>query len=1037
VQNGKRKVIHIDKNLYVCNWKIKRNNHLLTNFKMNNIYRKTSICLVSGILFFIVIFSGVRSFAQVHPADDPNLDQVPRYLRENFPAYDHAPLSTVITVDNWDNFNLGVDLAENNIAASLQNPAWHFLAYNINAGHHTEDGLNYANVVPNFGVSLAGDPVVAYDSIGNLYYINLFSASSIEGIKVIKSTDNGATWGSAVTGASGNDKCWIACDQTNGPYTNYVYVCMTNNGQGSFARSTDNGATFTTTFTPGTQSLPGMSVCVGAYNDIQGGAVYCVTNSGSTFNSIYTFYRSLDGGENFTLMSSQQFANTVGTQLNNRHSVQGMRTRPYPYIAADNSFGPHRGRLYNVYASNDPPGNGNKPDIWLRYSDDGGGTFSPAIRVNDDPNTQANHQWHPAVWCDKQTGRIYLNWMDTRDTPTSDSAYIYATYSDDGGVTFAPNQRISNKKMKIDCSTCGGSGSPRYQGDYNGIVSNIKGSLSGWTDFRDGNFMSTTGYFPDFAMALDHNSDTIYAGSDSTDFTVSIPGVKLYSDTVLLTCEIVPVPSGGSVIISFPQGNMITTYPDSRIIHLKSVGAVPPGDYQVVFTAAGPNGTPVHRRNATLNIINPDFIILNATASPSSICQGASTQLLADANGGTPPYTYSWTSNPAGFSSNIANPVASPLVNTWFIVTVSDNASNSSVDSVLVTISPVPEMPGPITGPTETCSESPAIFSIAPVFGATSYSWTVPPDVGIINGQNTTNLAVQWGSTPGTVSVIAGNNCGNSNPSVLAVSVIEKPVAPGTISGPSLVCSNANVYFSIAEVPGAESYLWTTSLGATIVSGQGTTTININWGENPGSVSVIAQNSCGSSPQTTKEIGIETLPAAAGVISGKDTVCKGQNGYQYSVPEITGAVTYSWTVPTGSMIIGNDTGQVIIVDFSMEAVSGDITVKGHNTCGDGGESIKTVTANPCTGISENKPARNASVYPNPASGQLYISVKSQVKELKLVLTDMNGRELYMESFKNTGPGFTARLDISGYAKGLYFLRLITDEDFYTEKVLIQ
>ena len=1000
---------------------------------MENLSGKIMFNAVLGIIFILMVYPATLLRAQVLPADDPNLDQVPRYLRENMQPKDNAPISNVITIDNWDNFNLGVDYAENNIAASLQNPAWHFMAYNINAGHHTEDGLIWAQVIPDFGTSLSGDPVVAYDSLGNLYYINLYPSGTIEGVKVIKSTDNGATWGTALTGAQGNDKCWIACDQTSGPYANYVYVCMTNNGQGSFARSTDLGATFITTFTPGTQSLPGMSVCVGAYTSIQGGAVYCVTNSGSTFNSIYTFYRSLDGGANFTLMSSRQFSNTVGSQINGRNSVEGMRTRPYPYIAADNSYGPHRGRLYNVYASNDPPGDGNKPDIWVRYSDDGGATFSEAMRANDDTNTQANHNWHPAVWCDKQTGRLYLNWMDTRDTPTSDSAYIYATYSDDGGATFVTNQRISNKKMKIDCSSCPGGGSPRYQGDYNGIVSNMKGSLSGWTDFRDGNFMSTTGYFPDFAMALDHSADTLFAGNDSIDFVVSVPAVKLYADTVFLSGAIIPVPARGALTFSYPQGNMITTYPGSKIIRMKSSGTIQAGSYQTVFTAAGPNGTPVHARYAAVSIMH----FITVTATPPSICLGASTQLLAVANVGTPPFTYSWTSRPVGFSSGTANPVVSPMVNTWYIVTATDNESNTTIDSVLVSILPVPEMPGPIIGPPGICKGYPATFSIAEVFGATSYSWTVPPDATITNGQNTKMIDVLWGEVPGTVSVIAGNFCGNSNPSVFTVSLIELPPAPDTIMGPSLVCNSANIDFSIEEIQGAISYLWTVFPDAIIMSGQGTKTINVNWGVNPGTVNVLAQNSCGSGLPRTKDIGLETLPSAAGMITGKDTVCKNHTGYQYGVEDITGAITYTWTVPDGAKISGPENEKEILVDFSTDAVTGEITVSGHNTCGDGVESSKTIMVSPCTGIFENKPDKVAILYPNPAAGLLNVAIKNHALQLKLILTDVNGREVYTESFQNTQPGFIVRIDISAFPGGLYFIRLISDDQLYTEKVVIQ
>ena len=362
-----------------------------------------------------------------------------------------------------------------------------------------------------------------------------------------------------------------------GPYANYVYTVMTNNSVGAFSRSTDHGATFQLTESFNTQSVPGMMVCVGPNGNIQGGSVYVVTNSGSSFASTYTFYRSTDGGLNFTLMSAQNFSGYVGEYYNSRNSVEGMRTRPYPYIAADNSYGPNRGRLYLIYASNDPPGNNNKPDIWCRYSTDNGTTWSAAIRVNDDANPAQHNQWHPAMWCDKETGRFYVQWMDTRDCPTNDSALIYATYSDDGGVTFAANQAISNEKMKISCPTCGGSGDPRYQGDYNGIISNKKVSMLGWTDFRDGNFMSMTGYFPDFALSLDKSSDTLFTTLDSTIITVQVPEIKLYEDTVLVSAVVNPVPSAGSITFSYPQGTMMTSYPGTLPVQIKSRGTCSPG----------------------------------------------------------------------------------------------------------------------------------------------------------------------------------------------------------------------------------------------------------------------------------------------------------------------------------------------------------------------------------------------------------------------------------------------------------------------------
>jgi hypothetical protein len=992
---------------------------------------------VSGLLLFLSIMSGWNHSARAQFPDDPNLDQLPRSLRENPPPADAALFSYVITVNNWDNFSLGTDLGENNIAASLQNPAWHFVAYNYNVGHHTEDGNKWEDVIPDFGYDMAGDPVVAYDSIGNLYYVNLYPKEQIEGTKVIRSTDNGATWTPSITGVYGNDKCWVACDQTSGPYANYVYVCMTNYTEGAFARSTDHGGSFETTFTPSTQTLPGMSICVGPNGNIQGGAVYCVTNSGNSFNSVYTFYRSFDGGATFTLMSSQQFANTVGNQVGTRHSVQGMRTRPYPYIVADNSYGLYRGRLYNVYASNDPPGDGNKPDIWLRYSDDGGATFSDAILVNDDPNTTINYQWHPSVWCDKQTGRIYLNWMDTRDIPTGDSAYIYATYSDDGGLTYAPNQRISNKKMKIDCSTCPGGGTPRYQGDYNGIVSNRKGSLSGWTDFRNGNYMSVAGYFPDFAMAIDHNVDTLYAGADSVDFAVSIPEIKLYSDTVILSAVMDPVPGGGgTVTFAFPQGNVITSYPASKMVRIKSSGGLASGSYQAVFTASGPNVTPVHKRNATIQVINTGYILLDADAEPDAVCLGASTQLLSNASGGTPPYTYSWTSHPPGFNSTTANPVATPSANTWYIVTVSDTSFHVSIDSVQVTILPVPEMPGPVNGPSEICIGGLETFSVQPVFGATSYSWMVPSDATIMNGQNTPSIQVLWGNTPGTVSVIAGNFCGISNPSVLSVDTTNIPSVPGEISGPSAVCPRATVEYSIDEVPGAIAYLWTVYPDAIITGGQGTDAVTVEWGEQPGTISVLANNSCGNGQPNTKEIVLESMPDPAGPITGKDSVCMNHT-YEYGVGEIAGATSYIWTVPPGCAIVGTQNGDTVQIDFSPESVSGQVTVRGNNTCGDGAVSRKTVFVYICPGIRENMLSDLAFLYPNPASDFLNIKILKQLSSFRIQISDLSGRVFRTTDYRDAPSRFTISIDISFLSPGIYFLRLVSGNSIYTGKIIIQ
>jgi len=80
---------------------------------------------------------------------------------------------------------------------------------------------------------------------------------------------------------------------------------------------------------------------------------------------------------------------------------------------------------------------------------------------------------------------------------------------------------------------------------------------------------------------------------------------------------------------------------------------------------------------------------VQATATPNILCKGESSQLFANTNGGAPDPTYTWTSVPAGFSSNIQNPVVSPTVNTTYNVSVFDGQVTVTA-STSITVKPFP-----------------------------------------------------------------------------------------------------------------------------------------------------------------------------------------------------------------------------------------------------------------------------------------------------------------------------------------------------------
>ena len=80
---------------------------------------------------------------------------------------------------------------------------------------------------------------------------------------------------------------------------------------------------------------------------------------------------------------------------------------------------------------------------------------------------------------------------------------------------------------------------------------------------------------------------------------------------------------------------------------------------------------------------------------------------------------------------------------------------------------------------------------------------------------------------------------------------------------------------------------------------------------------------------------VTALPDPAGPVTGSSAVCQGANGVAYSVAPVANATSYQWTIPSGAVIVLGNTTNNIVVDFGMNAVSGDISVYGTNSCGSG------------------------------------------------------------------------------------------------------
>jgi hypothetical protein len=253
---------------------------------------------------------------------------------------------------------------------------------------------------------------------------------------------------------------------------------------------------------------------------------------------------------------------------------------------------------------------------------------------------------------------------------------------------------------------------------------------------------------------------------------------------------------------------------------------------------------------ATVTVIdNTGPVVVNC---PSSVNQGTNAGLcVATVTWSEPTANDNCDGALAYFSRSHAPGSTFPIGITTVTYIFQDAAGNGATCTFNVTVSDT-------EGPAITCPAD--INTYEQPAGSGSASVTVPvPATGdncgvasVINSFTGTDNAS--GSYPlGTTTVIytVTDTYGNVTTCSFDVTVEVCPI-PGVITGPTAVCRTASETYSIVPVPGAISYNWTVPTGSVITSGQGTTSITVTIGPNPGNICVTASNGiCESAPSCT------------------------------------------------------------------------------------------------------------------------------------------------------------------------------------------
>ncbi len=296
------------------------------------------------------------------------------------------------------------------------------------------------------------DPLVYFAPDGKTAFFGTISAFP-QHFLISRSTDGGSTWEDPVTIPGGiYDRPYIAFDNSGGKFKNRIYVAGslftygidgTQHNMLGIVSSDDGGRTF---FSSAPLDAEQRDQSFGGIADP------LVTSDGklvipfSTFavadRSPRAWMKTPLHGYFWTAISEDggtSFLPAVkGPGRSRATGFWALASSISSHTAIDATNGPYKDRIYLAWVDYD----GNKSVIKEAYSKDLGNTWSTPVAVND--NVNEGSPANPAIAVNKD-GTVAVIFNDRRDDPKSSCFQLYLAVSLDGGETFLPNVKASEK----------------------------------------------------------------------------------------------------------------------------------------------------------------------------------------------------------------------------------------------------------------------------------------------------------------------------------------------------------------------------------------------------------------------------------------------------------------------------------------------------------------------------------------------------------------------------------------------------------------
>lgn len=373
----------------------------------------------------------------------------------------------------------------------------------------------------------------------------------------------------------------------------------------------------------------------------------------------------------------------------------------------------------------------------------------------------------------------------------------------------------------------------------------------------------------------------------------------------------------------------------------------------LTFPTAGTSVITVYGTNGCGNGASSTFsVAVNTASTPGAaggisgegeVCEGGTNytyKVGAVVNATSYIWKYSGTGVTINGTSNNVTIDFLPGATSGNLTVEGENGCSPGIPSPNFPIIVNPSPTATISPATSTvCSNSSVELIASPSGGSGTYThaWTgdgtfTPADAA------TTSYSNNVGDPLYILTYTVTDTKGCTGTATTTVTVAQAPVAYAGPDALNLCTGTSPIAMTGATASGSYSGTPTwTGLGGTWTQNPSPalatfTPSNVS-GVTTATLTLTGANGCANAIDT-RELSWSKEPNQPGAFTeGSASVCQGQSGVTYTVPNDPFVITYNWTYTIGSGATISGTGNSITIDFSALATSGKLNVTATNACG--------------------------------------------------------------------------------------------------------